>query len=712
MSKKRRVKLLIICILIITSFILITLGISYALFGYQKNGLITNSITTAILNECEYYDDTIWIFDYTGDSQSFTVPCTGNYKIELWGAESNKITNSATSYSNKGSYTTGNIDLNYKDNLYIYTGAAGSVGSGFNSGSLNITSGAGGGATDIRLEKGSWDNFNSLKSRLMVASGAGGGGWKATGGAGGTLNGGTPTEYYVDRRKFFIGKGATQIAGGLAGYDAEVTPNLRANDGKFGIGGGGRGGSNGGGGYYGGGGGYGLTNYYHGAGGGGSSFISGYPGCNAITVNSTADNIIHTGQANHYSGYVFTSSVMKSGNEIMPTHDGLSTMTGNSGNGYAKITLISALFPKPKPETVSTPLITGGSASWATSRTISVSTASTAVSGIKKYQYYISTSNANQTGGSWLDCTTSKNSQTFTQNGTKYIYFRAISNDGVISDVSLPQTISIDTTTPTVTINSLLPSSLTKGDSYTILGSYSATGLSGGSASCSSNINGTVTNTSSLTTGTHTITCTAKTGAGKTVSATKSVKVTYTPYSIKNIVTNGSFENGSTSWSLSNATIVTGGSHGGSSIRFSHNNGADYTSMSTQAMQPPILNHFYYGSLMFKSSTKSPLFGSVMDSRYEWFSKDGVNSKMTFTTKAINGNSWVKLSSIKTITADTYLGNTWILRNFMRGATDYTYADALIIIDLTATFGSGNEPDKAWCDSHINYFDGTTTIYK
>ena len=38
--------------------------------------------------------------------------------------------------------------------------------------------------------------------------------------------------------------------------------------------------------------------------------------------------------------------------------------------------------------------------------------------------------------------------------------------------------------------------------------------------------------------------------------------------------------------------------------------------------------------------------------------------------------------------------------------------DGLLAVDLTSTFGSGNEPDKKWCDNHINYFDGTTTIYK
>ncbi len=95
-----------------------------------------------------------------------------------------------------------------------------------------------------------------------------------------------------------------------------------------------------GGGYFGGaGGGYsgGTVN----SGAGGSSFISGYDGCNAIAENSTESNIIHTGQSVHYSGMKFESPEMKAGNEVMPTHDGTLTMTGNDGNGYAKITLIS-----------------------------------------------------------------------------------------------------------------------------------------------------------------------------------------------------------------------------------------------------------------------------------------------------------------------------------------------------------------------------------
>ena len=44
--------------------------------------------------------------------------------------------------------------------------------------------------------------------------------------------------------------------------------------------------------------------------------------------------------------------------------------------------------------------------------------------------------------------------------------------------------------------------------------------------------------------------------------------------------------------------------------------------------------------------------------------------------------------------------------------TGNIYYDGLLVVDLTASFGSGNEPNQAWCDQNINYFDGSTTVYK
>lgn len=75
--------------------------------------------------------------------------------------------------------------------------------------------------------------------------------------------------------------------------------------------------------------------YYSSA--GGSGFVSGHNGCNAITIESDENKIIHSNQSIHFSNYKFTDTDLKSGNESIPSHDGSQIIIGNNGNGYAKI---------------------------------------------------------------------------------------------------------------------------------------------------------------------------------------------------------------------------------------------------------------------------------------------------------------------------------------------------------------------------------------
>ena len=60
-------------------------------------------------------------------------------------------------------------DINKNINLFFYVGK---VSSKFNGGEDG--GGSGGSATDVRLIDGNWDNFDSLKSRILVAGGGGG----------------------------------------------------------------------------------------------------------------------------------------------------------------------------------------------------------------------------------------------------------------------------------------------------------------------------------------------------------------------------------------------------------------------------------------------------------------------------------------------------------------------------------------------------------
>ena len=306
-------------------------------------------------------------FDYTGNVQSFAVSVPGNYKIETWGASG------GDTVGGLGGYTSGVINITQNNLLYIYIGGQGSNISrtgisygGYNGGGYgghyesynNEYGGAGGGgSTDIRLNNGNWDNFNSLKSRIIVSAGGGGKYVNRSGSSGGGLIGIDGS--YSNSYPTYYATGGTQTQGGV-----EVASNN--SRGLFGKGANFSdvyGGSGGGGGYFGGGG----SSRDHSDAGGGSSFISGHAGCVAITKDSTENNIKQINASDgktckdgttdvscsyHYSGLKFTDTVMIDGTGCkwttektsdcsgMPTHDGKSTMTGNTGNGYAKITYL------------------------------------------------------------------------------------------------------------------------------------------------------------------------------------------------------------------------------------------------------------------------------------------------------------------------------------------------------------------------------------
>ncbi len=324
-------------------------------------GTTTNSVTIAgglanlefqikaKLAECpsDEFSATVRInntFPYTGHVDSVTL-AVGKYKMECWGARGGG--------GGTGGYTKGVLNLQQQQKFYIYVGQAGpSCGrptggaAAFNGGGAGgagakynggwcIGGYAGGGASDIRLEGGAWNNISSLRARIMVASGGGGmgGGGNGSVGKAGGLSG-----YNCSSYAGATVAGATQTSGYAFGQGRPGrTGTTNAGNGAEGKGGGG-------GGYYGGQSytGTGISSAASGA--GGSSFISGHNGCNAI--NSAGS---HTGQSVHYSGLSFTNTIMIDGAGYqwttakgsyvgMPDLAGTGTMTGNTGHGQVKIT--------------------------------------------------------------------------------------------------------------------------------------------------------------------------------------------------------------------------------------------------------------------------------------------------------------------------------------------------------------------------------------
>lgn len=104
-------------------------------------------------------------FGYTGNVQEAKIPCSGYYQIECWGA-SNTLEDGAQA---KGEYAKGIIYIEKDQMLYGYVGQAKSQGT---TNEWNAE------ATDIRLIRNdNWDDFDSLKSRIIVASGGNGQGY-------------------------------------------------------------------------------------------------------------------------------------------------------------------------------------------------------------------------------------------------------------------------------------------------------------------------------------------------------------------------------------------------------------------------------------------------------------------------------------------------------------------------------------------------------
>ena len=272
---------------------------------YDATDSSGNTITKrkeVIVGEVPIPVETSWEFNYTGAVQNFPIPVGATYKLEVWGAQGGNGGREGA----KGGYATGNVILNAEDTIYITVGGAGGTGGGgYNGGgqggitNSGRTCGGGGGATNITTtNRGVLSNYNLYRSEILIVAGGGGGSnYDSNGGAGGGLSGITASAYNGNNG----GVGGTQTGGG-------------AHGGSFGAGG-----STGG-----------ATGVY--SGGGGGYFGGGY-GSNYNTGNSA-------GGGSSYIGGVTDGSTI-AGNASMPTHDGTSTMTGNAGHGYAKITLIS-----------------------------------------------------------------------------------------------------------------------------------------------------------------------------------------------------------------------------------------------------------------------------------------------------------------------------------------------------------------------------------
>ncbi len=152
----------------------------------------------------------VYVFDYTGGEQTFTVPKTGYYKLEVWGAQGGTHSTSIGGY---GGYSTGIIKLNEADNLYVHVGGTTTAESGgYNGGGTGVSNiyglgRGGGGATHIATVSGSLASLSAKINNILIVAGGGGGGAS-----------------WTDGKQYFSGGGGGGISGVVGvKYSAGVT---------------------------------------------------------------------------------------------------------------------------------------------------------------------------------------------------------------------------------------------------------------------------------------------------------------------------------------------------------------------------------------------------------------------------------------------------------------------------------------------------------
>ena len=188
---------------------------------------------------CKIEEGTEWKFNYTGDEQEFVVPCDGNYKLELWGAQGGSTGECTGGF---GAYSLGEIYL-VERQIFINVGGSGIGGltwevknGGYNGGGragvnsdTNSYNASGGGATHIAYSSGELNSLVNKRDDIIIVAGGGGGtGYNSaygctskSGSGGGFVGVCSEPRYAPSIKKYMQGCGGTQTRGG-----EQITENI------------------------------------------------------------------------------------------------------------------------------------------------------------------------------------------------------------------------------------------------------------------------------------------------------------------------------------------------------------------------------------------------------------------------------------------------------------------------------------------------------
>lgn len=169
-----------------------------------------------------------------------------------------------------------------------------------------------------------------------------------------------------------------------------------------------------------------------------------------------------------------------------------------------------------------------------------------------------------------------------------------------------------------------------------------------------------------------------------------------------NLAIDGSFEDALNNWNcwLAEPTDASQAKDGSHSLKL----GGDALASSKSAIQL-IAGHKYYGREYIKTAGEL----TAADCRFDLCGAvNGVEKAFVFGWNRGNYPDWTIISGV--ITVDGTYTEGFGLRTFTVGGSCNAWVDSIVIIDLTAACGAGNEPSKEWCDVNIPYFSGSYAV--
>ncbi len=192
--------------------------------------------------------------------------------------------------------------------------------------------------------------------------------------------------------------------------------------------------------------------------------------------------------------------------------------------------------------------------------------------------------------------------------------------------------------------------------------------------------------------------------------------VTGTTYQLRNLVSNGSFERGASSWRRDMITTVDGLENeissddykSGSQSLYIYPRGWQYQRLNG-AISPG--DKIYIGAsvnlkLVAEGTLNAGLStnGSKAEGKTNGIKLEEVEG--SYSTSTVT-DGFVKHGAIGLVKDDS---EVFAQVGVSGSSTIEGYVDNIVAVNLTQVFGAGNEPSLAWCNENIDYFEGTLSI--